>query len=1159
MHMHQLFRSMLFSAALLLSASGAFANSEVTVAQVTAPVSIADGTDYHITSSTPFATGATVSLSSTGGSVVIFDGLKPSRALTRLSGILIDGRQAARGTNCDVRIHAQGTMVLPYTENDHPLTVYSEPGFGGTAVSDFGLEDNNGFMVTLTPAKLNNKIRSFKLRRGFMVTFATLAGGYGYSRCFIAADSDLEVSSMPAILDASISSYRVFKWNDTSKKALANDTRTATNDALNTTSCYSFGNGEDTGYDRECVRHHIYEDWPSVSSVGGNNYTTSAPTIKTNNEPGNSADDHPQTVNEVLANWQRLMATGKRLCSPSSHDGSLNWLRQFMDSIDARGWRCDVLDMHCYWTEGQFGNLVGWYNSYHRPIWVSEWVWGASWNRNGAFSTNLTDAQAMAQNADVVGRLVNNMESWDYIERYFYWNSEADRSKLYIDGTGLTAAGKVYAAVQSKVGYKASLNYAPRIPKSKGNPSALVVSYDMSAGTAVVSWYEPNGEYNASMTLERQLPNSSVWTVVSEIPLQEGAATYQYTDSGVERGTSYRVHVVYADGQDLYPSKTAIAVPETVEAGQALEVDGRTLYAGGNQLVNGDFAFGTTGWTNGQGRELSLPDFEVIPRGGYQDQPFLQAYSHGGKTSAGSLLTTVDVEPAATYYFSGAVNFPGGSAFSSLSLTDEDKPDSSVATVPSAEQWAKFGRTFSTGDYTHLTLAFRWLTASAAYSGLSLQRLFPTQAEALADAAEWQSRRDQAEALHPTFAMQAAQARADSLARVAERFAALGLSPTADYAWRPTDYVVQPSFASSVQNWQRSGNYTGGTQGASSLDGQTCWTARWTRLSASTEPVPTMGVRQSVGNLAHGVYMLRVKAASDHAGLTTQHAYFVAGADSIATPVLSWGVADIASIPQAARWQSLATLPVYVDERTDGAVGFATSKEGAVDNAWKPYGQNNGTGDNREGSFYATDFELLHLPAYRVTTDASHWRSLCLPYAIRAAEGLRLYRVAGTDAGTSRIYLTEVDTVGAGVPCVVWCADTARLVIEEGEPVSRATNVDGVRGYLYQSGSARVARNSWVLAGGMWVQQTSSVRNDRAVVASYSAIIPDASILPVLDTPTAVSLPMTTATAIGGVEAGDGVAPAAYYHIDGTRVHQPAPGTVVIKVKGGRAEKVVAQ
>ena len=154
--------------------------------------------------------------------------------------------------------------------------------------------------------------------------------------------------------------------------------------------------------------------------------------MQTNNEPGNSADDHPQSVETVLNNWENLMATGMRLCSPSSHDGSLSWLEQFMAEIDKRGWRCDILDMHCYWPEWNLNNaLKDYYNKYKRPIWVSEFVWGASWNNNGIFATDRSFSKENQQkNYDVMSKVLTNWNSFDYVERYAYWNSEADCSKL---------------------------------------------------------------------------------------------------------------------------------------------------------------------------------------------------------------------------------------------------------------------------------------------------------------------------------------------------------------------------------------------------------------------------------------------------------------------------------------------------------------------------------------------------------------------------------------------------------------------------------------------------------------------------------------------------------------------------------------------------------
>ena len=67
---------------------------------------------------------------------------------------------------------------MPYGKDFKPLTVYSEQNFEGTAVNDFGLEHTGGFMNSLSEKKLNNQIRSFKLKRGYMVTFATGLNGW---------------------------------------------------------------------------------------------------------------------------------------------------------------------------------------------------------------------------------------------------------------------------------------------------------------------------------------------------------------------------------------------------------------------------------------------------------------------------------------------------------------------------------------------------------------------------------------------------------------------------------------------------------------------------------------------------------------------------------------------------------------------------------------------------------------------------------------------------------------------------------------------------------------------------------------------------------------------------------------------------------------------
>lgn len=518
-------------------------NTSSTVSQVSSAVALSDDVDFHISSTEPFTATGSIDITNTDHAVVIFDNLRPSLAAQQLGYVTINGEAAKNNVNCQVRIYDNGAMVLPYT-NDKVLTVYSELGLQGESCSDFDLSNTGGFMNSLTTEQLNNRIKSFKLKRGYMVTFSLKAGGKGYSRCFVAANSDLEFD-LPTLMQNRISSYRIFKWNNTSKKGLANDTGSESNSALNTQWCYSFGAGADAGVDRECVPHGIYSSWPSASSLGS---TTYSPHLKTSNEPANSSDDHPESVATVLNVWENYMATGMRLCSPSQHDGGLSWTREFMDSIDARGWRCDIVDIHCYWPEWNLLNQVnGYYTTYGRPIWISEWIWGASWNKNGVFASSDPENE----NVTVLKKVLANWNSSKYIERYAYWNSES-KGKIY-DG-GITKSGVVYRDTPTGVGYNPDIQFVPKAPRMS-NPSNLTLSFLPSSMVATLTWSDTNGELLEAMYLERQ-KNNGEWQAISSFPISETSTSFTYKDTISGSGTyNYRVHTVAYNGVSRYSNE----------------------------------------------------------------------------------------------------------------------------------------------------------------------------------------------------------------------------------------------------------------------------------------------------------------------------------------------------------------------------------------------------------------------------------------------------------------------------------------------------------------------------------------------------------------------------------------------------------------------------
>ena len=538
----------------------AAANSETTVDQVTGSVELTEDVDYVITNSTPFTTAGSVNIVNKNHAVVRISNVKPSRVISKWMGhIYIAGEKAQNDVNCQVKMYNNGAIIFPYDKNFRPLSCYTEPNFQGDECTNYSEGSSGGFMKSLNASTLNNQIRSFKLKRGYMVTFAIGLGGWGYSRCFIADKADLEIASLPAVLDLKISSYRLFKWQNYGKAGLANDTRYSSCDPLNVTGCYSFGNGENRYPDTECIPHHIYEDWPSASSCGSQTYSCH---MKTNNEPGNSADDHPQDVATILGNWENLMRTGMRLCSESSHDGSMGHLKEFIDSIDARGWRCDILDLHCYWSGGFDSGNLNWYSSNYgkgRPIWISEWIWGASWNSNGCFSNGRTEQEIISNTTDILASLNRNPR----VERYFYWNSE---SKGHIvEGGSLTKLGKVYAAMDTGLGYTSDNEYIPKNPPYK-EMGVLTDKYVSTKGTVTLNWDDPNGDLMSSIQVQCKVPGSVVWKSIGTVSPKDknssSGATYAYTDTVSEPGIYvYRIRGVwYQNNTSYYTNEVSVNV-----------------------------------------------------------------------------------------------------------------------------------------------------------------------------------------------------------------------------------------------------------------------------------------------------------------------------------------------------------------------------------------------------------------------------------------------------------------------------------------------------------------------------------------------------------------------------------------------------------------------
>ena len=988
------------------------ANKKTSVASVSAPVTISDDVDYQITSSTPFKGNGLVNITNTEHAVVILLKIKPSVAISEwLSRVQIDGEEAVDGNNCQVKLHNKGCIIMPYAKNFKPLTVYEEQEFEGDSCKNFGTENSGGFMNTLTTAKLNNRIRSFKLKRGYMVTFSTLPKGRGYSRCFIAADKDLEVPTLPVVLDQKITSYRIFKWYDTGKQQLAAaGGNNAACDALNVTSTYTWGTTGDMGPDVENVPHHIYENYPSPAALGA---CTTSPHMKTNNEPMNPADDpkdKTEDVDAVLANWEDLMATGMRLCSPSSWDGSdytngTGYIKEFIDSIDARGWRCDIIDLHCYWPESNFSTIGNWTTSTGRPVWISEWVWGASWNNNGAFASGVTESQ----NKDALSRICPVLNNNDCIERYYYWNGERDPSKLYKNDK-LTNAGEYYASINSGLGYNGKYDFVPTTPPQYG-PTKFS-QYILSSGKTRLSWYDSNGEFNQLMEVQMK-DDSGLWVVLDTIQQKEAAANYTYLVDSNDESIQYRIHLIDLFGKEYYTNND-------LEIGDAIEIDGQLFYVGGNVFLNGEFDLGFTDWINGTGKPLTEPQFQVVGDGGFNGGAYLQSHLSGGTNVAASIKTPVNLVREQNYVFRMASR--NGSNYMSFCLSPNGKSlGKSVAKATTGADWHTDTFTFNADTCVVGILSCRTLDAKAQIDNVQLYQLFPTREEAIADGIEKARLRAEAQKAYNTdypvlnddltarmlaitgidkaalkesetalaehmtaiSKMNEAKFMAATLQAVAQRpcpeyedmlslLSAMNEAGTAqgvityfnqldalmqkDLAFtRSRKQPTNPSFAGEKSTgWEvKVGTYKDGDQRTATKFGKTCWNAWW----GITRQDATMEIRQTISNLPEGYYQLECKATTEHFCISDQHGYLRSGGIEAVTPTISKAYFDM---PVDDHWETLTSTPIYVGPKGSLTIGFVSSKQGAQVGKWHKFGEPNATSDNREGWWCATDFVLKY-------------------------------------------------------------------------------------------------------------------------------------------------------------------------------------------------------
>lgn len=407
-------------------------------------VNLTGRSELRLTSSTSPLTNCQINLNSNGAWLFLL-GLWPSavNTSTYLSQIYVNGAPAVLDSNIRIVQYGNGAVVIPHGPNYTPLAVYRGGHFVGNPM-------NLGLYTYYRPAQLgamNNAIRSFRLKRGYMATFAQESDGTGASRVFIADEEDLEIGVMPADLDKAVSFVRVFPWGWPTQKGWSggNQNQAAT---LNSSWNYGWNASGNSTLDIEYVpmRHNRW--WPSYTEINNKQNSTH---VLGFNEP-DQADQADMTVAQAIAQWPNLLASGLRLGSPAPTDGGLNWLYAFMDHADALNYRVDFVAVHYYknnWTASQMENwLWNIHQRTKRPLWITEFNNGCNWT---------SPHPTYQQNATKINELITRLASLPYVERYSIYSWCTNREMFYSDGS-LTPAGIVYRDHVSPMAIARDLN-----------------------------------------------------------------------------------------------------------------------------------------------------------------------------------------------------------------------------------------------------------------------------------------------------------------------------------------------------------------------------------------------------------------------------------------------------------------------------------------------------------------------------------------------------------------------------------------------------------------------------------------------------------------------------------------------------------------------------
>lgn len=547
---------------------------------------ISDNAELHVSNPTLGTTGI-IDLKSESGWLFL-DHVLPSEAIASyLTNIRVNGQSAVNKTNVKVTNYLRGCVIMAHSSTYEALTIYKDENYGGDQMK---LSPYTYYRKAQL-GTFDDAVSSFKLKRGYMATFAVNEDGTRYSKVYIADDSDINIPVLPNGLNNQVSFIRVFPWRYTGKKGFGFVPSIAGPKKLNCDWYYNWNSKTTDDFtDIEFVpmkwnaKTTSDKGWTDIVNLQGVTHVLGF------NEPEKS-DQSNMTVDQQIEMWPKILESGLRVGSPAPSRGGTSKLFEFIDRCDALNYRVDFVAIHSYKEETaeEFYNYCkSIYDRTKRPIWVTEFNYGGDW-----LPGDPTYDEVAARVAEVCGKF----DTAHIIERYAIFdldNFEKQRSVFYEPTTDYvpTPMGTFYMNNVASTAFKPAYEFF--YPYHYIAPTQLTAK--SVGGKLVHLTWKNDGSNTQSVTVERTAAGGTAFQVIASL----NGNVESYDDMAPNYGDySYRVKTKSTSNETSSYTTVKISLVEFYNVALNKNAFANTVYSSAytaDKAVDGDTITDTSRW-----------------------------------------------------------------------------------------------------------------------------------------------------------------------------------------------------------------------------------------------------------------------------------------------------------------------------------------------------------------------------------------------------------------------------------------------------------------------------------------------------------------------------------------------------------------------------------